>query len=84
LVIQDCVTNGLAKFFDREACRAAQPYEILPPLPDFTRRGGNFVSNFERDRLNSMAVTVNQIARLNFQASHLDCPAEIEDVGVRM
>jgi hypothetical protein len=54
-------------------------------MHDSMRGLRDLVGNLQRDSLNSMTISVNQVTRPNLQATQLNGAAEIEDVriGVR-
>ncbi len=55
---------------------------MLSPVRDLMRGRRDLVGNFQRDRLDSMTIPVNQVARPNLQAADLNRAAEIEDMGI--
>lgn len=76
------VADRLTELLDREILGSPQRNQLMPALADFSRRCRNSIRNFEWDRLDSVAVAVNQITRLHLKAADLQLASEIENVRV--
>src|SRR5580704_6842744 len=78
------IANHLAEFFDREVSGTTKANQLLPAASDFLHHNWQPVGYFVRNCLNSVEISVEQIAWSNIETTKPHFAAKVENVRIRV